>query len=143
MEGRHEIRVVTSFSIVLFAHWYLVPLRGHHLAVMVGSTLVPPALDTVSSLYAAMEIDGPVAAHVYPPQHEPAGAPGVRKATRGDAAPARSSAVTISSTTSKRDPISAKTRFASGSLLKKAAANLIHSARLSKPGAWRVGSPGL
>ncbi len=112
--------------------------------MMVGSTLAPPALDTVSSLNAAMEIDGPVAAHVHPPQHEPAGAPGVRKATRGDATPDKRLAVTIPSTTSKRDLMSSKTRLASGSLLKKAAANLSHSARLSKPvQAWPVGSPGL
>ena len=75
-------------------------------------------------------------------QHEPAGAPGDMNATRGDATPARSSAVTISSITSKRDLISSKTWLASGSLLKKAAANLSHSARLSKPGAWRVGLGG-
>jgi hypothetical protein len=33
--------------------------------------------------------------------------------------------------------MSSKTRLASGSLLKKAAANLSHSARLSNPEVWR------
>ena len=88
----YEIDEVTSFSIVVFAHWYEEPMSGHH---GLASTLVPPALVTVSCLYAAVEIDSFRV---------------LRYATRGDATPAWSSAVTISSITSKRDLVRVRVR---------------------------------
>ena len=102
---------------------------------MVGSTLRPPALTTISCLYAGMEIDGP---HVDPAglslvtQHEP---PAWMNATRslhvGQEGQRKVS--TSFTTASKRDSMALKTLFPSGSLLKKGAANFIHSARPSKP----------
>ena len=87
---------------------------------MVGSTLVPPALATISCLNAAIEMTPP-------------GDPKVlMKATRGDVFP-RAAVSTSFTTASKRDSMALKTLFASGSLLKKGAANFIHSARPSKP----------
>ena len=113
-------------------------MREHHLAARAGLKEAPPPWVTRCSLYPWSNLSS------YPPYGQPAHlpeyAPGeLTKATRGDAAPDKRLAVTISTIASKRDLISSKTRLASGSLLKKAAANLSHSARLSKPvQAWPV-----
>jgi hypothetical protein len=111
-------------------------VREHQLAARAGSKEVPPPCVTRCSLYPLSTLSS------YPPygqpSHTPEYAPGeLTKATRGDAAPAMRLADTMFTIMSKRDLMSSKTRLASGSLLKKAAANLSHSARLSNPEVWR------
>ena len=111
-------------------------MREHQLAARAGSKEVPPPCVTRCSLYPLSTLSS------YPPYGQPAPdtpdhAPGeLAKATRGNADPFSTDA-TFSTIASKRDLMSSKTRLASGSLLKKAAANLSHSARLSKPEVWR------